>query len=325
MTDFIQSSAAPVLLEGFWEGFAWPLCRILLGLTIGLLVANVLEGLRWTRHLARLASPLARAAHLGHVTAAAFSTAFFSAATANGLLAEHYEKRTLDKKELVLSNLFNSLPAYLAHTPSIFFMLFPVLGFPAVVYVGLTLGAAFMRTLGTVVVARCMLARPPEGCVTCLLDDTPLVWSQVMQKALARFRKRVPKIIYFTIPIYILIYFLQVNGMFTDIEIWLAENAITFLPPEAMGVIALHLAAELGAALSAAGAAFHMGALTDKEVVLALLIGNVLSTPMRAIRHQLPSYAGFFQPAAALQLVLTNQGARAVSMICVTLCYYFLA
>ncbi len=306
----------------FWDNFGRPLCRIILGMMVGIFVANVLESLRWTRHLAKIASPLARVAHLGHVTAAAFSTAFFSAVTANGLLAEHYEKGELDKRELVLSNLFNSLPAYLAHTPSIFFLIFPVLGFPAVIYVALTLLAACMRTLGTVIVARCLLARPAEGCVTCLLEEKVLVWSQVLEKAWKRFKRRVPKMVYFTVPVYIVIYFLQTNGLFLRMEEWLAENAITFLPPEAMGIIALHLAAELGAALSAAGAAFHMGALTDKEVVLALLIGNILSTPMRALRHQLPSYAGFFRPATALHLVLTNQGSRALSMICVTVVYY---
>ena len=59
-------------------------------------------------------------------------------------------------------------------------------------------------------------------------------------------------------------------------------------------------------------------------VVLALMVGNILSTPMRAVRHQLPSYTGFFRPALALRLILANQGMRAASMVLVTLLYYFL-
>ena len=47
-----------------WQDLFWPLLRLLLGLSAGLLVAQVLEALQWTRHLARLAGPLARAAHL---------------------------------------------------------------------------------------------------------------------------------------------------------------------------------------------------------------------------------------------------------------------
>lgn len=101
---------------------------------------------------------------------------------------------------------------------------------------------------------------------------------------------------------------------------WLA-----FLKPQAMGIIVLHLAAELGAALGAAGSVLQTGGLEARDVVLALMVGNILSTPMRAIRHQLPAYAGFYRPALALRLILANQGLRAVSMAVVTLLYWWVA
>ena len=62
-----------------------------------------------------------------------------------------------------------------------------------------------------------------------------------------------------------------------------------------------------------------------RDVVLALMVGNILSTPMRAIRHQLPAYAGFYRPALALRLILANQGLRAASMAVVTLLYWWVA
>ena len=89
-----------------------------------------------------------------------------------------------------------------------------------------------------------------------------------------------------------------------------------------MGIIVLHLAAELGAALSAAGSVLVNGGLSAEEVILALLVGNILSTPMRALRHQLPAYAGFFRPAMALKLIVANQGLRALSMIVITALYW---
>ena len=81
--------------------------------------------------------------------------------------------------------------------------------------------------------------------------------------------------------------------------------------------------AAMGAALGAAGSVLQTGGLSARDVVLALMVGNILSTPMRAIRHQLPSYSGFFRPALALRLILANQGLRAASMTVVTLVYYF--
>ncbi len=314
-------------IEPLWQGLFWPMLRLLLGMSVGLLMANVLEALRWTQYLARVASPLSRTAHLGEVSGAAFSTAFVSPASANALLAEKYQEGHISKREVVLSNLFNSLPSYLTHTPSIFFLVWPVLGFPTFIYVGLTLLAAFGRTVLTIITARFLLPPVPEGCVICHLDTSAVSWREAFAKAMKRFKRRIPKLCYFTVPIYALMYVLQKYGFFDMAEIWLAQHMawLSFLRPEAMGIIALHLAAELGAALSAAGVALYGGGLSEREVVLALLVGNILSTPMRAIRHQLPSYAGFFAPRLALQLVVSNQSMRALSMLVVTVLYYYLS
>ena len=88
-----------------------------------------------------------------------------------------------------------------------------------------------------------------------------------------------------------------------------------------MGIIIFHLAAELGPALGAAGSLLQEGALTSHEIIVALLVGNIVSTPMRAIRHQLPAYSGFYRPTMALWLIIINQGLRAISMIAVTVIY----
>ena len=311
-----------------WKGLLWPLLRLLLGLCAGLLLANLLEALRWTRHLARLATPLARAAHLRDVAGAAFSLAFVSPAAANGLLSESHQKGEIDGRELMLANLFNSFPAYLVHTPTIFLLTWPGLGWPAVVYVGLTLLAAVGRTGLTIAFSRRLLPAPPQGCLACTAAaDGETGWRAAARKAWKRFRRRVPKLVCFTVPVYIIMYLLQRYGLFTAAEEWLAMHMewLAFLKPQAMGIIVLHLAAELGAALGAAGSVLQTGGLEARDVVLALMVGNILSTPMRAIRHQLPAYAGFYRPALALRLILANQGLRAVSMAVVTLLYWWVA
>lgn len=317
---------ASFTLAGLWHSLGWPLLRLLMGLAAGLLIANLLEALRWTRHLARLAAPLARAAHLREVAGASFSLAFVSPAAANGLLSDSHNAGELSGRELMLANLFNSLPAYLVHMPGIFLLTWPVLGAPAVFYVGLTLAAAAGRTAFTVVLARSLLPPPPPGCLVCKADsDERTDWGAALRKAWKRFGRRLPKLVYFTAPIYVLMYLLQHYGFFNLAENWLAQHMgwLSFLKPQAMGIIVLHLAAELGAALGAAGSVLQTGGLSARDVVLALMVGNILSTPMRALRHQLPSYSGFFRPALALRLILANQGLRAASMALATLLYYY--
>ena len=319
--------------EQLWNGLVWPMLRLLLGLAVGLLVANLVECLHWTRHLATLAAPLARTAHLRPVAAASFSMAFVSPAAANGLLAQSYEKGELPQGELLLANLFNSLPSYITHTPTIFFLTWPVLGAPALIYVGLTLVAAAARTLFTVALARVLLPSStacPQGGTgqtdTAAAPEQRTLWRAALDKAWKRFRRRVPKLVYFTVPVYVIMYLLQHYGFFLAAEAWMAQHAhwMSFLKPQAMGIVVLHLAAELGAALSAAGSVLYSGALDVRDVVLALLVGNILSTPMRALRHQLPSYAGFFRPRTALVLIVSNQGLRALSLTVVAMLYALL-
>ena len=249
-----------------------------------------------------------------------------SPAAANGLLSDSHNLGELSSNELMLANLFNSLPAYLVHTPTIFLLTWPVLGTPALVYVGLTFIAAAGRTGFTVVLSRWLLPPPPPGCIACQnIKQAGTSWRDALNKAWRRFLRRLPKLVYFTAPIYVLMFCMQRYGYFALAEAWLADHMgwHSFLKPQAMGIIVLHLAAELGAALGAAGSVLQTGGLSPRDVVLALMVGNILSTPMRAIRHQLPSYAGFFRPALALRLILANQGLRAASMTVVTLVYYF--
>lgn len=298
----------------------WPLARLICGLALGLLLANLLEALRWTDRLAKLARPLARLAHLGPAAASAFALAFVSPAAANGLLSEKLAQSELGERELMLANLFNSLPAWLAHTPTIFLLTWPVLGVAAIFYVGATLLAALGRTIFTIFLSRLLL--PPELPQHHAVEsETRLPFGQrlvaAFAKAWRRFLKRMPRLAIATSLVYLLMWLLREYGAFQAMEAWLASHLgwLAIIKPQAMGIIVLQLFAEMGATLGAAGAALQDASLSAKDVVVAMLVGNVLSTPLRAIRHQLPAYAGFFRPALAVKLVLANQSLRAASMI----------
>ena len=302
----------------------WPLLRLLLGMTLALLAANVLEALQWTRCLARLAAPLARFAHLHDAAGAAFALAFLSPAAANGVLSKAHDEGELSRKELLFANLFNSFPNFLVHLPTVFLLAWPVLGPPAACYAGLCLLAAAARTLLTMLAARALLPVLARTDRAPLCDRPRKRAREALQTAWGRFRRHVLRLVCVTIPVYVLMFLLQEYGWFGAAQHWLAGHAdwLSFLKPQALGIIVLYLAAEMGAALAAAGSVFNMGGLTSSEVVLALLVGNIVSTPMRAIRHQLPSYSGFFKPVLALELVLVNQALRAASMACVAWLYW---
>lgn len=315
-----QALSAAVL----WDGLAVPLSRLLLSVSVGLFLGTLIEALHWTRAVAKVAQPLVRLGRLKDVAGASFSLAFFSGAAANTMLAEAYEKGEITRREVMLSNLFNSLPTYFLHLPTLFFIAAPFIGPAAVLYVGLTIGAALLRTLGIVLLGRLTLPPLPEGCVACLLTEDPKWdWRAALDKTWKRFKKRLPRMVYYTVPIYVAFFFLKRWGAFDALEAAMAEHVsfLAWLPPQAMSIVMFHMAAETTAGYAAAGALVQTGGLTIKELVLALLVGNILSSPVRAVRHQFPYYAGIFKPALALKLIISNQSLRAASIALVTLGY----
>ena len=315
-------------LHHLWLHLGWPLLRLLIYLSIGLLAALFIESLNWTRKIAIIARPLTRLGHLSPLTGAAFSLCFFSGLAANTMLAEGYDKQQLSRKELILANLFNSLPANFLHLPTTFFIAFPIIKGAAFIYIGLTVGAAVLRTCLITLIARVLLPAvnidAPQQTMPANPDHP---FRSALKNTFKRFKRRIRKIVIYTVPIYIFFYFLNEAGFFSATERFMAEHVawLAWLSPQAMSILTFQLAAEFTAGLAAAGSLLASGAMGVNEIVLVLLIGNILSSPIRAIRHQYPYYAGIFKPVLAAELILFSQGFRAFSIILVTIAYYWIA
>jgi hypothetical protein len=69
----------------------WPLTRLMLFITIGLIIGQIIEASGWTKTLAALARPLFRFGRLGDHCGAAFTAAFFSGVTANAMLLDFFK------------------------------------------------------------------------------------------------------------------------------------------------------------------------------------------------------------------------------------------
>lgn len=319
---------SPEFILMVWERLVWPLIRLICYISLGLLVANFIEALNWTRWIAFLARPLTRLGHMSDVTGASFSMSIFSGVAANTLLAEAFDKQQISRRELVIANLFNSLPTYFTHLPTIFFITLPLIHGAAFIYVGITVGAAVLRTISIVGISRLALPAPTASAAPAdvLQDECRSTdWRGAMNKSWKRFKRRIRKIIIFTIPIYIVIFIIYRVGYFRDLEEIASQylTLIPWLPPQSLGIITLHMAAELTAGVAAAGALLQEGALSQREIILALLVGNVLSSPLRAVRHQFPYYAGIFKPALAARLIVYSQLFRIASLVVIGVVYYY--
>ena len=309
-----------------WGQILWPLCKLVGLVSVGLFIGNLIEALHWTRFVGRLAMPLARLGRMCEISAASFSVAFVSGITANTMLAEAYDQNRLTRRELILTNLFNSLPTYFLHLPTMVFITVPILKSAAVVYLAITVGAALLRTVSVLAVGRVLLS----GLDRCHAVEMPgsgsLSAREVLDKTWKRFRRRIRKIVMITAPIYVGVHFMHQLGMFAAAERFLAEHMgfFSWLHPQSVGIIVFQLAAEFSAGMAAAGAMLDAGSMAERDVVMALLVGNILSSPMRAFRHQFPYYAGIYRPALALELIVCSQVFRAASLaVCGAFYYWF--
>lgn len=315
------------LFISIWSQVILPVIRITLFIALGLFIANFIESLNWTHRLATLARPLIRVGRLSAITGASFSVAFFSGVSANTMLAEAFDKGQMSKKELILANLFNSLPRFFLHLPTIFFLTAPLIKLGAVYYVGLTFSAAILQTCMVVLGGRLLLSASDEYFDIPSSQTARRGWKEAVSKSVKRLRRRIGRILLFMVPVYLLFFLMSRYGLFNQLEDFIAHRAwfLSWLNPQSLGIVVLHVTAEFSAGLAAASVLLAENSLTYKEVILALLVGNILSTPIRAIRHQLPYYTGIYTPQLALQLVAISQLARAFCVILVALCYFYFA
>ena len=307
----------------------WPLARLLVFITLGLVVGQAIEATGWTRRLAVIAAPLFRFSNLGHRCSAAFTTAFFSGVAANAMLLAFFKDEKITRRQLFLGNLMNQLPAYFLHLPTTFFIVIPLTGWAGALYFLLTFAALLARTLLVMIYGRIF-------CQSDFIAEAMADRAQqqqgprrenrgVVESVKKRLPGRLVRIAVYVVPIYTLVFMVNTMGGFDAARQWLARFVVTrVLPVESLSVVILSFAAEFTSGFAAAGALMEAGVLTIKQTVIALLAGNIVAFPIRALRHQLPRYMGIFSPAMGLQLLLLGQGLRVISLAAIGVAYYFI-
>lgn len=300
-----------------WARVGRPIIRTVVFISFGLLAGQLIESLGWTTRLGRLVWPLINYARLPGAVGAAFTSAFVSGVLANTMLYTGFQEGRLNKRALILANLLNaSIPAYVLHMPTTLFIIISLTGRAGMIYVVLTFSAALLRLVGVSVFSRFVM--PP--CIACQYEASGSnrsfrdVWIETWPK----FKTRLKRIVIIVIPVYIVVVMVAESGFFDWLEKAMAGWAVaSVVPLEAMSVIIFSVVAEFTSGFAAAGALLQSGTLGVKEVVLALLIGNIVATPVRALRHQLPHYMGIYAPRLGTEMLAISQTVRIVSILVV--------
>lgn len=303
-----------------WEKVIRPLMRLTGFISIGLFIGLMVEGMGWTERLAVMARPFMRWGHLSQQMGAVFTTTFFSGTASLSMLMSFYQDGSLNRREVTLAVLLNTFPSFFLHLPTTFFIILPLTGKAGAIYLGLTFGAALLRLITIVTCSHFVL--PLSGVVYNEKIFENKNWKGMAREAGKKLKSRLGKILMIILPVYLIIVLVSDMGFF----LWLRKSlalgiSSAFIPVEAMSVVIFSLVAEFTSGYAAAGAMLDAGTLDTFQTVLALLLGNIIAAPVRALRHQMPYYMGIFSPGLGAYLMLISQAFRIVSLMAVGLIF----
>lgn len=288
---------------------------------VGVVLVNLIDILGYMKRLSRLARPLISIGHLHPESGLSFITAFASPTAANTMLMELYRKGVISKRELFIASMANSFPAIIMHWRSMLPVLIPLLGPVGLTYFFLLVFVGFIKTALVLMIGRFTLP-PPSAQLTLTRNNSRPPLSDAFKQSIKKSMPMFKRIIFITIPITIIAFYLLYLHFFAYLSNWL-RPILRFLPlpPEALSIIAAQFAGHLPA-YTIASNLLVAHALTGKEIILALLIGTVL-TSITGLRYLIPYYWGIFGPKLGTQLMLVSQGLRQLIILLVAIGVYY--
>ncbi len=152
----LMTEIASILIQSAATSFGL-LSKSLPPIVLGLVLAELIVVLNAAEKIAFMARPITRFSHLSDAAGASFMMAFFSAASANSMLAGYYNDRIIEKRELFVASLVNSFPATTMHWRSLLPVLIPLLGLTGLVYFSLLMLVGLLKTGLVMVVGRLLL------------------------------------------------------------------------------------------------------------------------------------------------------------------------
>ena len=275
---------------------------------LGVIGVNLVVLLGFVEKLSFIARPVVSFGHLRDESGLSFITAFGSPAAANSMLAELYNKGTIEKKELFIASLANSFPAIIMHWRSMLPILVPLLGVTGLAYFGLLVMVGLVKTSFVLLVGRLILPKKDYDCPQVPNKARPEFRTALME-SIRSSRKIIKRIVIITIPITIITFILIDLGTFEALASYLKGIARYLpIPAEGVSIIGAQFANNI-AAYTMASNLLSKGILVGKDIVLILLIGNVL-TSIVGLRYLIPYYIGIFGPRTGTQLMVTASALR---------------
>jgi hypothetical protein len=274
---------------------------------LGIFIAEVLVALRVTDRIARAARPITTFAHLPSECGVSFMTAFLSSQAADAMLMDYYHNGRIGRREVMIAALMNSFPSIVMHWRYLLPVYLPLLGTVGLVYFVILMGIGLAKT-GIVMAAGRVLLTPKDAGATLpeSIREEERTWRGILSDALWSSSKTLRRILIIMVPTLVLVAFLIGLGVFDALGTYLAGVTAYFpVPVEGISIVAAKFGSYVAAA-SVASALLAAGDISGKGVVIALLVGNLLSSITQSARWFGSFYVAIFGPRLGTEIMVTS-------------------
>ena len=286
------------------------LLRTLPFIILGVILGEFLITLKIVDKIAILAKPIIGFAHLRKECGVSFLMSFASPVASDAMLADYHAKKLLTKKEMFLASLINcSFPGNIAE-----FFLYslpvtvPLLGLAGIGYSIIFLLIGFVEAGLLMVVSRLILEKRQDTFEPAMDKEKKerIHLADAFTQSLKASIPLIKRITLIIAPVLFAVCILIEVGVFEVLASYLNEVSSYFpIPPAGLGIIAV-LFVDFVAACAVASPLLPAGAITGKDVILTLLIGNVLTSVVNAFRSGMPYLVGIFGFRSGLELTVLS-------------------
>ncbi len=274
-------------------------------IAIGILVTNYAINIGLMRKFDRLVLPISGRANISGVSALSVVTCMFSATAAYSMLSEERDAERITEREVIATTLISSFPGILSHLFTYFLpVVIPILGFTTgMIYICLRGLVALVKTFLGFVLARMWLGKNviatiPDGSSAhrqAHKPDNDSAGGKNNSNAWKKSVKTTYRMLRRIVPVMFVTLFLVAILMETEIALVSATEILNTY-----------------SGLILADSFFDTGALSTKGVLIALMLGNVISFSTRFAKHSLPLHVSLFGPKLGSKIVAINGAATLV-------------
>ena len=287
-------------------------------IAIGILATSFAVNLGLMKKLDRFVEPFSKRVKINILSALSVVTCTFSTTAGYAILVEGLNRKIISEREVIVTTLISSFPSVLSHLFTFFIpVVIPILGlFTGTIYVCLIGLAALLKSCIGILLAMCWLKNGKKQRALMPLSDINNIKAVSKRKALNmsvkstyKLLKRIALIMFVTLFFVSLIFKLNMFDYFSAVLEPITN--VLGLESEVVLICATKIVNSY-AGIVLAGSLLNNGLISTKGVLIALLLGNVVSFSARFFRHSLPLHISMFGPRLGSKTVLVNAVATLV-------------